>query len=178
LDVALVHEVFNQTHNRLSTVQFEGAVKEGGRGPSIWDTASHIPGVIADNSTGDVTTDQYHRYKEDVELLVQLGVDAYRFSIAWSRIFPDGKGPIANKEGIAYYNRLIDALLENGTSLSSLLPNIWFKCLKALGFKDGLVLNLVHGSWIGIQPYVTLFHFDLPQAFQDSFGGWRSPLIV
>jgi beta-glucosidase len=126
-----------------SSYQFEGAVKEGGRGPSIWDTASHIPGVIADNSTGDVTTDQYHRYKEDVELLVQLGVDAYRFSIAWSRIFPDGKGPIANKEGIAYYNRLIDALLENG-----------------------------------IQPYVTLFHFDLPQAFQDSFGGWRSPLIV
>ncbi len=90
----------------------------------------------------------------------------------------DGKGPIANKEGIAYYNRLIDALLENGTSLSSPLPNIWFKCLKVLGFKDGLVLNLMHGLWIGIQPYVTLFHFDLPQAFQDSFGGWRSPLIV
>lgn len=60
----------------------------------------------------------------------------------------DGKGPIANKEGIAYYNRLIDALLENGTSLLGPLPNIWFKCLKVLGFKDGLVLSLMLNPWV------------------------------
>ncbi|GAA5184485.1 GH1 family beta-glucosidase [Rugosimonospora acidiphila] len=93
--------------------QIEGAVDEGGRGRSIWDTFSHESGRITNGDTGDVACDHYHRYREDVELLSGLGVDAYRFSIAWPRIQPDGKGP-ANAEGVAFYDRLVDALLERG----------------------------------------------------------------
>jgi beta-glucosidase len=93
--------------------QIEGAVDEGGRGRSIWDTFSHEPGRITDGGTGDVACDHYHRYREDVDLLAGLGVDAYRFSIAWPRIQPDGTGP-ANPDGVAFYDRLVDALLERG----------------------------------------------------------------
>ncbi|GIH17021.1 GH1 family beta-glucosidase [Rugosimonospora africana] len=93
--------------------QIEGASSEGGRGPSIWDTFSHEPGRITDGSTGDVTCDHYHRYREDIDLLAGLGVDAYRFSIAWPRIQPDGTGPV-NPDGVAFYDRLVDALLERG----------------------------------------------------------------
>ncbi|GAB4846789.1 Beta-glucosidase 44 [Ancistrocladus abbreviatus] len=84
-----------------------------GRGPSIWDEFVKIPGVIAGNSTAEVTVDQYHHYKEDVEIMEKLNFDAYRFSISWSRIFPDGTGRV-NWKGVAYYNRLINFMLERG----------------------------------------------------------------
>lgn len=90
--------------------QIEGAVAEGGRGPSIWDTFSHAPGAIAHGETGDVATDHYHRYLSDADLMATLNLSAYRFSVAWPRIQPDGRGP-ANAEGIAFYDRLVDALL-------------------------------------------------------------------
>lgn len=125
-----------------SAYQYEGAVREDGKGPSTWDALTHMPGRIKDSSNGDVAVDQYHRYMEDIELMASLGLDAYRFSISWSRILPEGRGEI-NMAGIEYYNNLIDALLQNG-----------------------------------IQPFVTLFHFDLPKALEDSYGGWLSPQII
>ncbi len=115
--------------------QIEGAVDEGGRGPSIWDTFSHTPGKIQGGDTGDVATDHYHRFAEDIDLMVELGVGAYRFSISWSRIIPAGVGKV-NDEGVAFYRRLCTALCERG-----------------------------------ITPVATLYHWDLPQALQDS-GGW------
>ncbi len=93
--------------------QIEGGVDEGGRGPSIWDTFAHEPGRIANGDTGDVACDHYHRYPEDVELMAGLGLDAYRFSIAWSRIQPDGRGAV-NREGLDFYQRLVDTLLARG----------------------------------------------------------------
>lgn len=126
-----------------SAFQFEGAVKEEGRGQSIWDTFARKPaGRILDFSNADEAVDQYHRYKIDVELMKDLGMDAYRFSISWSRIFPNGTGE-PNQEGISYYSKLLDALLEKG-----------------------------------IQPYVTLYHWDLPQALEDRYNGWLSREIV
>ncbi|GAB3214114.1 GH1 family beta-glucosidase [Marinactinospora endophytica] len=119
-----------------ASYQIEGAVKEDGRGPSIWDTYCRIPGRVARGETGDVACDHYHRYREDVALLRELGVDAYRFSVAWPRVVPGGDGPV-NPEGLAFYDRLVDALLE-----------------------------------AGIEPVVTLYHWDLPQALEDR-GGWR-----
>jgi beta-glucosidase len=121
-----------------ASYQIEGAVKEDGRGPSIWDTFSHTPGKTHDGDTGDVADDSYHLYQEDVALLKNLGVSVYRFSIAWSRIFPDGNGQ-KNEKGLDYYDRVVDELLKNK-----------------------------------IDPYVTLFHWDLPQAMEDKYGGWRS----
>lgn len=96
-----------------SAYQVEGAAGEDGRGPSIWDTFSHVPGVIPDGSTGDVTADHYHRWSEDVDLLGRLGVGGYRFSIAWPRIQPSGAGA-PNAAGLAFYDRLVDRLLEAG----------------------------------------------------------------
>jgi beta-galactosidase len=93
--------------------QIEGAVTEDGRGPSIWDTFSHTPGKIADGTTGDVADDHYHRYAEDVALMAGLGLNAYRFSIAWPRIVPTGSGPL-NQPGVDFYRRLAVALLERG----------------------------------------------------------------
>lgn len=95
--------------------QIEGAVAEGGRGRSIWDTFSHTPGAVVGGDTGDVATDHYHRYGQDVDLIAGLGLGAYRFSIAWPRIQPDGRGP-ANPEGLAFYDRLVDALLARGVA--------------------------------------------------------------
>jgi beta-glucosidase len=96
-----------------SAYQTEGAVGEGGRGVSIWDTFCRQPGVIRDGHTGEVATDSYHRWEQDVALLAGLGVTAYRFSIAWPRVQPDGKGP-ANGTGLDFYDRLTDALLASG----------------------------------------------------------------
>ena len=96
-----------------ASFQIEGGVNEGGRGPSIWDAYCRIPGRVKDMENGDIACDSYHRYEEDVKLLKELGVDSYRFSIAWTRIQPNGVGE-ANPEGIAYYNKLIDTLLANG----------------------------------------------------------------
>ncbi|GAB4835342.1 Beta-glucosidase 42 [Ancistrocladus abbreviatus] len=126
-----------------SAYQVEGACKEGNRGPSIWDAFSHTEGNIIDESNADITVDQYHRYKEDVELISTLGFNAYRFSISWTRIFPDGLGTKVNDEGISYYNNLINALLEKG-----------------------------------IQPWVTLYHWDLPLHLEESMGGWLNKEIV
>ncbi|KAJ3679744.1 hypothetical protein LUZ60_017755 [Juncus effusus] len=125
--------------------QYEGAAMEGGRGPSIWDTFTHeYPNKIEDHSTGDVADDSYHRYKEDVSIMKEMGLDAYRFSISWTRILPNGSlnGGV-NKVGVNYYNNLINELLSEG-----------------------------------IQPFVTLFHWDSPQALEDQYGGFLSPNII
>jgi beta-glucosidase len=100
--------------------QIEGGAREGGRGPSIWDTFSHTEGRTKDGDTGDVACDHYHRWAEDVALLADLGVNTYRFSVAWPRIQPDGTGP-ANPAGLDFYDRLVDALAERGiTALPTL----------------------------------------------------------
>jgi beta-glucosidase len=96
-----------------SSYQIEGAVHADGRGPSIWDTFSHTPGKVANGDTGDVADDHYHRWAEDVDLMASYGLRAYRFSVAWPRIQPDGRGP-ANAAGVAFYDRLVDRLLEKG----------------------------------------------------------------
>ena len=120
-----------------ASYQVEGAVKEDGRGPSIWDTFSHIPGKTNNGDTGDVANDHYHLYKSDIQLMKALGLQTYRFSVAWPRVFPNGTGT-PNPKGLDFYNRLVDELLANN-----------------------------------IQPYCTLFHWDLPQALEDK-GGWQS----
>lgn len=93
--------------------QIEGAHDEDGRGPSIWDTFSHTPGRTLGGATGDTAADHYHRYREDITLLRDLGVDSYRFSISWSRLLPEGTGPV-NTKGLDFYDRLIDELLAVG----------------------------------------------------------------
>ncbi|MEL7991068.1 GH1 family beta-glucosidase [Streptomyces albidoflavus] len=98
--------------------QIEGAVAEDGRAPSIWDTFSHTPGKVAGGDTGDVACDHYHRWPEDLALMKWLGVDSYRLSIAWPRVHPRGDGPV-NEAGLAFYDRLVDALLEAGIT-----PNV------------------------------------------------------
>ncbi len=115
--------------------QIEGAVNTDGRGPTNWDVFSHTPGRIANGDTGDVACDSYHRHVDDIALLKNLGVSSYRMSLAWSRIFPKGRGK-PNPKGVDYYDRVIDALLA-----------------------------------AGIKPYVTMFHWDLPQALP---GGWQN----
>ncbi|WBM81228.1 beta-glucosidase [Cryobacterium breve] len=93
--------------------QIEGAADEDGRGPSIWDTFSHTPGAVLDGDTGDKASDHYHHLEEDLDLMQRLGLHAYRFSISWSRIQPTGRGPV-NEKGLAFYERLVDGLLERG----------------------------------------------------------------
>jgi beta-glucosidase len=118
-----------------SAYQIEGAAFEDGRGPSIWDTFSHTPGRVHNDDNGDRAADHYHRYREDVQLMAELGLRAYRFSVAWPRVQPQGRGP-ANQRGLDFYRRLVDRLLE-----------------------------------AGIEPWLTLYHWDLPQALDDA-GGW------
>ncbi|MGC5010852.1 GH1 family beta-glucosidase [Streptosporangium sp. DT93] len=96
-----------------ASYQIEGAVTEDGRGASIWDTFSHEPGRVRDGDTGDVACDHYHRWREDVALMSALGVNSYRFSVAWPRVQPDGRGAI-NQAGLDFYDRLTDALVERG----------------------------------------------------------------
>ncbi|MDX6260127.1 MAG: beta-glucosidase, partial [Kribbellaceae bacterium] len=90
-----------------ASYQVEGAVAEDGRGPSIWDTFAHTPGRIADGATGDIADDHYHRYAEDIRLLADLGLTAYRFSISWSRVLPTGSGA-TNPAGLDFYRRLAE----------------------------------------------------------------------
>jgi beta-glucosidase len=120
-----------------ASYQVEGAVNEGGRGPSIWDTFSHTPGKTHNGDTGDVADDHFHLYKEDIQIMKDLGLKCYRFSIAWSRIFPTGTG-VVNPKGLDFYNRMLDVLLA-----------------------------------AGIEPFCTLYHWDLPQPLQDK-GGWQN----
>ncbi len=115
--------------------QVEGAVHEDGRSESIWDRFAHTPGTTFHGDTGDVACDHYHRYREDVALLAELGLGAYRFSVAWPRVIPGGTGPV-NEAGLDFYDRLVDELLAKG-----------------------------------IAPFVTLYHWDLPQVLEDA-GGW------
>lgn len=117
--------------------QIEGAVAEGGRTPSIWDTFSHTPGATRDGDTGDVACDHYHRWPEDVALLAGLGGNAYRLSVAWPRLQPGGSGGL-DPRGVAFYRNLLGAIRE-----------------------------------AGIRPFVTLYHWDLPQVLEDA-GGWPS----
>ncbi|MFN8373442.1 MAG: GH1 family beta-glucosidase [Anaerolineae bacterium] len=116
--------------------QIEGASNEDGRGASIWDVFADTPGKILDGSSGDIACDHYHRWRDDVALMQSLNLNGYRFSIAWSRILPEGRGRV-NQAGIDFYSRLVDGLLETG-----------------------------------ITPFVTLYHWDLPQALQDDGKGW------
>lgn len=120
-----------------SAYQIEGAVNADGRGVSIWDTFSKTPGKTKNGDTGEVACDHYHRYVDDVQIIRSLGVGHYRFSTAWPRILPDGRGRV-NPAGLDFYDRLLDELLK-----------------------------------AGIKPWLTLYHWDLPQTLQDG-GGWAN----
>ena len=124
-----------------SAYQIEGAPLADGAGPSIWQRFTHSPGLTANGDTGDVACDHYNRWRDDVALMRELGLNAYRFSISWSRVLPEGRGRV-NRKGLDFYSRLVDALLESG-----------------------------------IQPNVTLFHWDLPEALDDR-GGWLNPDVA
>ena len=124
-----------------ASYQIEGAFNEDGKGLGIWDVYSHIDGKIADNHNGDVACDHYHRFKDDVKLMKELGIKAYRFSLSWPRILPDGTGRV-NEKGVKFYSDLIDELLSNG-----------------------------------IEPYITLFHWDLPYEIHKK-GGWLNDKSV
>jgi beta-glucosidase len=119
-----------------SSFQIEGATREDGRGPSVWDTRCQ-KGEIANHDTGDIACDHYHRYPEDIALMQRLGIQAYRFSVAWPRLLPQGRGT-PNEPGLAFYDRLIDAILA-----------------------------------AGIEPWLCLYHWDMPQALDD-LGGWTT----
>ncbi|XP_059455129.1 beta-glucosidase 17-like isoform X2 [Corylus avellana] len=128
-----------------SAYQYEGAAYQHGKGSSIWDTFTRMhPEKILGNATGDVAEDFYYRFKEDIALMKEIGLDSFRFSISWSRVLPEGKlsGGV-NQDGVEFYNELINELLHNG-----------------------------------IQPFVTLFHWDVPQALEDEYGGFLSTNIV
>jgi beta-glucosidase len=124
-----------------ASYQIEGAANEDGRGESVWDRFCATPGKVRNGESGAIACDFYHRYRDDVALMRELGLDAFRFSIAWPRILPDGRGRV-NAKGLDFYDRLVDDLLGNG-----------------------------------IAPFVTLFHWDTPQALEDA-GGWPSRDIV
>ncbi|KAJ7548001.1 hypothetical protein O6H91_08G113100 [Diphasiastrum complanatum] len=126
-----------------SAYQYEGAVKVGGRGPTVLDVFAHTPGNIKDGSNADVAVDQFHRFKSDAELMKDINLDAYRLSIEWTRLFPEGRGNKINQAGVDHYNRVFNSLLENG-----------------------------------LKPYVTLQHFDIPQALEESYGSLLSTQFV
>lgn len=124
-----------------ASYQIEGSPLADGAGASIWHTFSHTPGVITGGDHGDVACDHYRRWPEDIAIMRDIGLRAYRFSIAWPRVFPSGYGAV-NAPGLSFYDRLVDGLLE-----------------------------------AGIEPMVTLYHWDLPQALEDQ-GGWATPTIA
>ncbi|KAJ4834472.1 hypothetical protein Tsubulata_007928 [Turnera subulata] len=128
-----------------SAYQVEGSANKSGRGPSVWDTFAHEqPGRILDRSNGDVAVDFYHRYKEDLKRMKDTGLNAFRFSISWSRVIPHGQIRAGvNEEGIRFYNSVINEALK-----------------------------------IGLEPFVTIFHWDTPQALEDKYGGFLSKNIV
>ncbi|MBI2912548.1 MAG: beta-glucosidase [Chloroflexi bacterium] len=181
-----------------ASYQVEGAWDEDGKGESIWDRFSHSPGHIMNGDTGDVACDQYHRYQEDVALMKDLGLRGYRFSIAWPRVFPEGKGK-PNQAGLDYYSRLVDELLANGirpfpTLYHWDLPQAlqdeggWANrdiighfttyaetCVKALGdrVKHWMVFN---EPWVfSFLGYVSGIH---PPAIRDRSAGMRAMHIV
>ena len=121
-----------------ASYQVEGAAYEDGKGLQIWDVFCKDPGNVFEGHTGDVACDHYHRYAEDVKMMKEMGLKAYRFSISWARIMPEGTGKV-NEKGLAFYDALIDSLIENG-----------------------------------IQPYLTLYHWDLPYELYKR-GGWMNP---
>ena len=132
----------HRTSHGVSRIQ-EG-VHEGGQGATVWDTFTSTPGTIVDNSSGEIADDHYHRWRDDIAFVKrELGVTACRFSTAWSRIFPIGRGPHVNREGIEFYGALIDELLANDR-----------------------------------EPWIILFHGDLPQSLQDECGGFLDRQIV
>jgi beta-glucosidase len=118
-----------------ASYQIEGAAAVDGKGPSVWDMLAQKPGAIWNGHTGDVACDHYHRFREDVALMKEVGLRAYRLSVSWPRVLPDGTGRV-NEAGLAFYDRLVDALLE-----------------------------------AGIEPWITLFHWDFPLALYHR-GGW------
>ena len=124
-----------------ASYQIEGAASAGGRGESIWDRFSAAPGKVRNGDSGAVACDFFHRFGDDIALMRELGLDGFRFSVAWPRIVPEGRGRV-NEAGLDFYDRLVDALLESG-----------------------------------IQPCVTLYHWDLPQALEDR-GGWPVREVV
>ncbi len=124
-----------------SAYQIEGAAEEDGKGRNIWDVYTREPGKVYEGHTGDIACDHYHRFREDVAIMKEMGLKAYRFSINWARVLPEGKGKV-NEAGIAFYDQLIDALLE-----------------------------------AGIEPYITLYHWELPYALYLK-GGWMNEKIV
>ena len=121
-----------------ASYQIEGAWNKDQKGESIWDRFSHTPGKIENGDTGDMACDHYHRWQDDIQLMKELGLKAYRFSISWPRIFPKGSGQ-PNQAGIDFYSRLVDKLLENG-----------------------------------IEPFLTLYHWDLPQYCRTGEDGLRA----
>jgi beta-glucosidase len=125
-----------------SSYQIEGAVDQDGRGESIWDRFCKQPTAIQDGSNGDIACDHYHRWPQDLDLAQQLGTNAYRFSIAWPRIFPQGHGKKPNQKGLDFYARLVDGMLERH-----------------------------------LEPWCTLYHWDLPQGLQDK-GGWAERITI
>ena len=122
--------------------QVEGAWNADGKGPSVWDVFTRIPGKTFKGSNGDVAVDHYHRYREDIALMAEMGLKAYRFSVSWPRVHPRGRGPV-NEAGLRFYSDLVDELLSRG-----------------------------------IEPILTLYHWDLPQALVDEYGGWESRRII
>ena len=118
-DVRLLFPPGFQWGAATAAYQIEGSPTAGGKGESIWDRFSHTPGTIANGDTGDVACDHYRRWPEDLALMRELGLDAYRFSIAWPRVLPTGHGAV-NEAGLDFYERLVDGLLEAGISMDAL----------------------------------------------------------
>jgi len=124
-----------------ASYQIEGAWDKDGKGESIWDRFSHTPGLVQDGDTGDMACDHYHLWRDDIKLMKELGLHAYRFSVAWPRILPEGLGKV-NQAGLDFYDQLVDGLLK-----------------------------------ADITPFITLYHWDLPQVIEDE-GGWPSRIVV